>query len=805
MPVSLRIGTTLFVLAVLTSTTYSQQAPGRDGYAFPPGGKAGSAVEVRLGGTDWTPDIQFFVHDKRVKLVATSPPSEVLLHEPPYWFDIKSFANDPRLPREVSARFVLPADLPPGPVYWSVANANGGGPGGVFIVGTGDEITEDEARKTSQSLPPLPITVNGRLRRIEEVDRYRFRAPRTGPITCELLARQLGSEFHGVLAIEDETGKRLTEVADTEGRDPVLTFAAEKDKIYILSVRDVDYRGYRCFTYRLTLTPGPRVLTTIPAAGRRGETRAVEFIGVGLATGQPKLESVTQQVAFPSDPERESFHYRLTTPFGVTPEFPLLLSDEPETLEPATTGDATRTIALPGAVTGRIGQRGERDIYTFAGKKGEAWEFTVQARQIGSPLDVTLTLLAPDGKQLVTKDDAVGSSDVRIPLTLPADGDYQAIVADVSGKPSALDSVYRLVARRQPGSFHLRTTGIINVPIDGKATMTVAVTREGGLKEPITLAITGLPAGITIPREPVIPANAVSFPVVFECSKDAAATAGFIRIVGTARIGERTITQTMLGEVRGNLAPRHPDVNLTPDLLFATTLKPPFKVKAAEADGGRRIPRGATHLAEILIERTDGFTGEIILDMAGAQQRHRQGIRGPAFPVKPGQEKVDYPVFVPEWLETTRTSRIGLVAMAKIPDPKGTPRYVLAAMDGQITMSMEGALMKLSHEAEELTATPGQPLVVPLKLARTPRLNEEVSVELIVPKELKDLVSAKPFIWPGEKPAFPWTLETRPDTRLIGTWHFTARATARRNGHPVVSESTFEIAFVGNNLRTSTK
>ena len=233
---------------VITPATFGQLPPGRDGYAFPPGGKAGTTVEVRLGGADWTPDLQFFVHDPRVKLEVTSKPGEVLMPEPPYWFGVKSFANDPRLPREVSARFVLPANLPSGPIHWSVANANGGGSGGVFAVGNGNEVTENESRKGPQELPALPITVNGRLRRIEEVDLYRFRATQSGPITCELMARRLGNDFFGVIEICEEDGKKVGEAVDSEGRDPALTFTVEKGKFYTVSVRDIDHGGYRCFT-----------------------------------------------------------------------------------------------------------------------------------------------------------------------------------------------------------------------------------------------------------------------------------------------------------------------------------------------------------------------------------------------------------------------------------------------------------------------------------------------------------------------------------------------------------------------------
>ena len=40
--------------------------PPEPGYVYPPGGAAGTTIDVLLGGYDWTPDLQFFALDPRV-------------------------------------------------------------------------------------------------------------------------------------------------------------------------------------------------------------------------------------------------------------------------------------------------------------------------------------------------------------------------------------------------------------------------------------------------------------------------------------------------------------------------------------------------------------------------------------------------------------------------------------------------------------------------------------------------------------------------------------------------------------------
>src|SRR5437763_1855343 len=152
-------------LAPLLSLTLLAQAPPvvpkppEVGYIYPPGGKAGTTVNVQLAGFDWTPDLQFFVSDPRVKLELLGPPGPVLVPPPPYWFGPKAY---------VPALLSLPASLPPGPIRWQVSNANGGSGGaGFFRVGNRSEVLEDEKVKGPQTLASLPVAVHGRLFKVE--------------------------------------------------------------------------------------------------------------------------------------------------------------------------------------------------------------------------------------------------------------------------------------------------------------------------------------------------------------------------------------------------------------------------------------------------------------------------------------------------------------------------------------------------------------------------------------------------------------------------------------------------------------
>ena len=779
-----------FALLAFQHEAQAQLIPGGIGYAFPAGGKAGTKIEVKLGGQDWTPDTEFFVADKRVKLELLSTPGPVLMHEPPYWFDIKSFASDPALPREISARFTLPEGLPPGPIHWRVANANGAGNGGIFMVGNTPEILEDESLRIPQQLPEFPVTVSGRLKRIEEVDRYQFKAKKTGIITCDLFARRLGSDFNGVIEVYDHNKRKVAELFDTEGSDPTLTFTAEKDITYTVSIRDVDYRGFRSFTYRLVMDSGPRILAAIPAAGKRGNKQSIEFIGLGVATGKAKIESIKKEVSFPADEKLASFAYKIETPFGNGQSYSFPLSNFDEKVA------ETEIITVPGAITGRLTEAKKSDTYSFKGKKGELWTIACDAIKIGSNLDINLSVLGPDGKELASKDDSSPSMDPELPITLPADGDYKIIVRDLSGKTKTPASVYRLVVDKSKSNFKLRTLPAANVPIGGTLALAITIIREAGFKEPVTLTFSNLPEGVSVPASLIIAPTAASLNVTLTCTKDAPASAVLAKITGTAKVADQTITNTVLAPLKGDLAARNPDSNLTEGILVATTIKPPFKVKPVVADGGIRVHRGATYLPEIIIERNEGFKGEITLDMAGTQSRHRQGIRGPILVVGPEVKKLAYPVFLPEWLETARTSRIALVGIAQIADPKGKIRYVQAAMDGQVTMSIEGAMLKLLHPSEELAVPTGSTFEITLKLARSNKLKETINLEIIAPDELKGLVTFNSLVWPANTDTLKVKVGTKAEAKLEGSWILTARVTTLFEKHPVVSETGIEVEFL---------
>src|SRR5207249_2884663 len=103
--------------------------------------------------------------------------------------------------------------------------------------------------------------------------------------------------------------------------------------------------------------------------------------------------------------------------------------------------------------------------------------------------------------------------------------------------------------------------------------------------------------------------------ITLQAAANAPSTAALIKVTGTSGI----LTRTALVPLTGNLASRCPTEEQTDALLLATTMKPRLKLIAVEADGGRKVHRGTTHPAEVIVERLDGFQGEVHLQMASIQ------------------------------------------------------------------------------------------------------------------------------------------------------------------------------------------
>jgi hypothetical protein len=751
------------------------------GYVYPPAGKPGTTIEVQLGTYDWTPDMQLLPHDPRAKFEITGPASEPFLTPPPYWFGNKAGQAQPPLSREVPAKITIPADLPPGDLKWQAANANGGSNIHKFIVSDLPDVIEPEQRTGVLEMPSLPSAASGRISRITEIDEYKFTAPTAGQITCRLDDR-LGQPFSGVVTIKDASGNVVTDGADTAGTGVTLRFAAQANMTYTAAIHDVEFGGDRGYVYRLTVRNTPDVITTLPLVVKRGEKQQVRVIGWGLSK-PAELAALQQEITTPAGALTE-FSAAIESPLGKT-QGKVFLGAATDVLEPPATDAAQRKLAIPAAVSASFDKIDPTagmpvDRYRFTATKGQTLRIAAEVDRFGSPVDPTLIISDLTGKELFRADDAPGTNDAAVEFKAAADGEYELSIGDVSGLSPTIASVYRLTVDDVTAlfDFDLQLPDKLDIVLGGKADLAVKATRLGSWKAPITLKLDGLPEGVA--PAPVmapavqneIPADKPALNHSLRASDQAAATASLVNITATAVVDGKTI-EHRYGPI-----------------LVTTTLKTRVKVKSTVQDGGRIVNRGTTYPADVIVERLDGYAGPVTLQMAATQQRQRRGIRGGTLTVPAGIDQVQYPVFMPEWLETSLTARINVIGVTPIADPKGNVRHVTGIMDGFIVMSLEGALLKLTHENQEYVAAPGGTIDVPLRLSRTPKLPVAADVVLVSSGEKSAVFSADPTPLPPNINQHMLKIRIAPDAKP-GKYEAVLRATAMQDGKwPAVSETT---------------
>ena len=714
----------LAALLSMDSLGVLAELPPEIGYVYPAGGRAGEKRDVVLGGYDWTPDIEILPHDPGVALLVTGAPTRVLIPEPPHLFGYKARANDRPCPREFPARLTLPADLPPGLHRFQVANANGASPPGVFHLSRYESFVEDPDHDGPQILPALPVVIDGQLGRTAEIDRYRFTVIESGPVSIELVARRLLSPLHALIKVTDSHGSVVLDVADTAGRDFSISFLGKEGETYDLAIHDIDYAGDRSSVYRIELASGP-----------------------------------------------------------IDPAIPL--SAIPETVAPEGTADISLPappIAVRGAFAGD-----ERARSVVVDLPAGSWRVSAKSVCAGHPLDLDLSIVAPDGRELLFADDAAGSVDPVATVTVATAGAHRIVVGGRAlGATELGPAAWRLVIEPDSESFQpgpaLATQ--LAVPLGGAAKLTIPIVRAGGFAGAVGIGFRGLPDGVTA-AEGAIAAGAAEGAVELACGADAGTAASLATLVlsGTTIAG-RPLTHEK-------------------PLAVAVTMKPRVRIVPDGLDDVRKVHRGTTFRGPLTIHRLEGFEGEVRLHPTAKQQRHRQGMDGEEIVVPADATHCEYPVFVPEWMETTRTSRFIVNGAVVVTDPRGAKRTLLERQELRLGMLPEGAIMKLAGPAE-IRLKRGATATIALGLVRgaefrTPAFAGPVRVELVreaLPRAWREgnLVSTEPVVIENdgaEEAHATLTVTLADDPRIAGEGPITIRATALEEGRwPVVSEAT---------------
>lgn len=726
----LTVGVCVFSALLSTGNVAKSESP-TAAYVFPPGGQRGTTVPVRIGG--------HFLHDKADFLIV-GPGVEgrsPIERTQTTWFEgpiilLPASQQKEDYPKDYAGEIKIAVDAPLGARNWYCTTSQGITPGMRFVVGDLPEIIEEESEENSPTKPlSLPVTINGRIFPREDVDDWTLEAKAGQVITCEVNAARIGSGLDSRLEVLDPSGRTIAENSDTFGLDSFVRFTAPIDGKYTVRIHDIRFEGLQHFVYRLTLSSGPWLDRVYPLGGKRGATVPLQLFGANLPSDRleflvPPSGGSTSGLAFLSVPIA-----------GGTTNVLLETDDLAEYLEAEPNNEIAqaKTVELPCVLNGRIEQAGDSDLWTFTGKKGDAWQFDLRASRLGSELDGVLTLLDANGNAVANADDlANGQTDCVLNFTLPADGTFTLKVKDSLSSRGGSEFAYRVRINRPTDATLRLLTVLDSVALlrGGEVKIKVLAERPAGFADEVSLDIGGLPEGVAVSGNKLGKGqNQVD--VVLKADVTAKIAISRLRIVGKWKVGEEE--RSVAARVQRSEAESE-----SIELLLQVGVPTPFKLKGIFET--KYAPRGSTFTRRYRVER-NGFEGPLWIEIADRQMRHLQGVTGPKVSLAAGVSEFEFPFTLPPHMEIGRTSRTCLAVFGEVADADSS-KHILSHtsvdQNEQCIVLIDPNRLNVETTLRSIRREPGAEIRLPFRVARGNGLRGPVHVALLIPKSVAGVI-----------------------------------------------------------------
>jgi hypothetical protein len=704
-------------------------------YIFPAGGQRGTTVSARLGGCNLHRAPRLFWMGQGVSAPPELHPTETIWFEGPV-IPQPSSQQKEDYPRDFACRLTIAPDAPLGRQAWRVATSQGVTTAWGFVIGNLPEVIEREIDGDAPAVHvDLPVTINGRIFPREDIDAWSFVAKAGQTITCRVATAEFGSPLEARMEVRDPDGKMLSEQLPEGTSTPDLRFVAAADGEYQVRIHHVGFGGLQDHVYRLTVTGGAVLDGVYPLGGRRGTETTYELRGTGLpATAKVTLPATGDSFVWRPEPAQSVGETRLD------------LDDFTELLEVETTDNATQACSFPAVLNGRIQSAGDVDLWKFAAKKGVEYDFDVRAARLGSPLDAVIEITDAMGKKQAEADDSQGlQTDARLRWT---DGDFVIAIRDRLASRGNARFAYRIRATSsdQPEFALTSQTDTLNIERGKTANVKLSLDRGPGFKEPVAMTLEGLPAGVSVssPAAPlVIAAGQREIQLTLKAEADAKVVTSPVKIVGTAKVGDRELSnETTFQPVSpepGRLAIADDTRRCWVDVAVPT----PFKFVGVFET--KFISRGSVFVRRYHIDR-NGFDGPLEVQLADRQGRHLQGVTASPVVVPAGSSDFEFTITLPPWMEVGRTCRSTLVVSGAISDPDGTQHaisYSSNDQNNQMIALVDPGRLAIQLPRTTLQARPGERVEVPVRIQRGPGLSQPVTVEVIASNAIEGVTAKR--------------------------------------------------------------
>jgi hypothetical protein len=461
----------------------------------------------------------------------------------------------------------------------------------VFQPSSNDETIESEPNDESGAANRFAVAhvLNGRFQKPGDVDRFVFRAKKGERIIFETLSRSLGSPADVFMTIQNAQGQELMAGDDSttwsfpavaNKDDARLDFKVPDDGDYTLSLWDLNKRGGSEFVYRI---------------------RAAPF--------EPGFRLLARQL----DPQRTSID-KMDVPQGAA----AMLLVRPVRMEYG----GPIALSVEGLPEG----------------------LSASSTVIGAgQADTVITVTASDGA-------ALGAARVRVVGTAEIGGKKIVEYADCSEVLSAGLANMPWPPRNLTNNLALsvaeRPFFTIEAKMDAPAlgrgtalTITVTAKRAETFKEPITLAIHGLPPNVDLGNKP-IDKEQNQTQITLTSKQNAPLGIHSIAITGTGKQGDQQITVAA------------PALNLD--------LRMPIELSLDTA--GAKLPLNGKHKIKAKVNRLLGFNSAIELELKNLPK----GVTAPKVTIPEGAAEAEIELTVAADAAVGAINNLSLVGTTKI-------------------------------------------------------------------------------------------------------------------------------------------
>ncbi|MBL8817142.1 MAG: PPC domain-containing protein [Planctomyces sp.] len=452
---------------------------------FPPGGQAGTAVEVTLSGKPGAPPLSLWSSNGKLSAAFSEKNDKVTI--------------------------TIPADCPLGVHWLRFWNPAGSSSLRPFVVGRLPELLEvepNDRHAEAQAISDGQRVINGVLEKSGDVDTYTVPVSAGQTLFVSVLGkRELSSPMDAVLQVLDEDGAILIQNDDDHGIDPQATFKAERDGILRIRLfsfpsdpnSSIHFAGGANYMYRLTVSTGPAVDYTLPLAIQTGIDTSVELKGWNL---NPDGATVPVLAGAPEESRSVPFDSAMPVTVSVINMASLIEGRTIQSNDASHSNGASRSksapTVIPAAITGVIHKGGERDHWQFQGERGKNVTVRVEARRRDSLLDPAITIRSQNGAILKEADDLSGTDlDCESTLTIPDDGLFSVEVRDRYAHGGERYFYLLTVTESRPDAKLSIRESVFSGTTDKPLEIPVTIDRTNGYSGVLDFRVEGLPEGVT--------------------------------------------------------------------------------------------------------------------------------------------------------------------------------------------------------------------------------------------------------------------------------------------------------------------